>query len=93
MPNNIYGILNGRKTDLILPKALDTSGLEKFTVSVKTNDTLNVRFLPNLSGEPLTKLSNGTSVFKISEKDDWYFIFIPDSNISGWVNKNYLKKV
>lgn len=51
-------------------------------------DPLNVRILPSIESDLLTKIPKGTAVTIISEEGDWFKVRY--SNIEGYVSKQYI---
>ncbi len=51
----------------------------------------NLRVRPNINGEIINQLKNGTHVIKINSEGDWYFIELYESKETGYVHKSQLK--
>lgn len=58
------------------------------TGTVKVDDALNVRESASTTATVLKKLTNGTTVSILEEKDGWYKVKVED--VTGWVSADYV---
>lgn len=75
---------NTQVTEVATPVKIE----ELYGIVNTQKDPLNMRALPSIESDILTKLPKGTSVIIISEEGDWYKVRY--SNNDGYVSKQYI---
>jgi len=95
LPSSAPAFINKEFLELHDEDTEESSGKakeSKLGTATVTSDNVNIRLRPDMGSPILGRVNKDTEIKAIGETGDWFKIEPPD-NTTGWIYKNFVKKV